>query len=317
MSGTVFKPIPGLPTKAGTLMDGLNPPPYRQPSTAVTTPILSYHLTDHLGSITVSTDEKGNITELSDYYPYGSIRADEKGGSSSLQGSSKEQRKYIGQEFDVSTQLSYLNARYYDGGRGQFLSQDPEFWTTSQAWLVDPQNQNSYSYARNNPINLSDPSGKSIETGLEGATSPFEYAFNHPFQTAGIMLVAGGATIVAPVAVAIAGAGLGGYALGNAVVSAYNAPDADTRDYYIGQAVTATALTALGIKGTGTLNRPASVESKATQLNKQAISRAASHAEARGHYPGLSVSEIKNLAKETRANADIKVNISGHSAKQY
>ncbi len=56
---------------------------------------LTYHLTDHLGSVTVSTDEKGNIVELNDYYPYGSIRVDEKSG-----GSSKEHRKHIGQEVD-------------------------------------------------------------------------------------------------------------------------------------------------------------------------------------------------------------------------
>jgi len=33
------------------------------------------------------------------------------------------------------------------------------FWNFDQAWLADPQNQNSYAYARNNPIVYSDPSG--------------------------------------------------------------------------------------------------------------------------------------------------------------
>ncbi len=117
-------------------------------------PSLTYHLADHLNSITLSTNSQGIITELSDYYPYGSIRVDEKSGSLT------EQRKFIGQEYDTQSGLSYLNARYYDGARGQFLNQDREFWTTSQSWLTDPQNQNSYSYARDNPINLSDPSGR-------------------------------------------------------------------------------------------------------------------------------------------------------------
>jgi RHS repeat-associated protein len=35
------------------------------------------------------------------------------------------QRIFIGQEYDSASQLSYLNARYYDGGKGKFLSQDP------------------------------------------------------------------------------------------------------------------------------------------------------------------------------------------------
>jgi len=173
-----IKPVTGLPPKAGTLMDGANPPPHRQPSTAVTTPILSYHLSDHLGSVTVSTNAQGVITELSDYYPYGSIRAEEKS-----KGSSKEQRKYIGQEFDRATKLSYLNARYYDGGRGQFLSQDPVFWEDPlKQNLQNPQSLNSYSYGENNPINKKDADGRSA-AGVP--LTPFEfvlYALFSPIQ---------------------------------------------------------------------------------------------------------------------------------------
>lgn len=68
--------------------------------------------------------------------------------------------------------MAFLNARYYDGARGQFLSQDPTFLAigdvkkvkelTQQELnqiLMDPQTLNSYSYARNNPIINKDPSG--------------------------------------------------------------------------------------------------------------------------------------------------------------
>lgn len=54
--------------------------------------------------------------------------------------------------------VGLLNARYYDGNRGQFLSEDPVFWSTKQN-LEDPQSMNSYSYANNNPINRSDQTG--------------------------------------------------------------------------------------------------------------------------------------------------------------
>lgn len=74
-----------------------------------------------------------------------------------------EQRKFIGQEYDVATELNYLNARYYDAKRGQFVSQDPIFWNPTQEILADPQQLNSYSYARNNPINASDPNGEKAE----------------------------------------------------------------------------------------------------------------------------------------------------------
>lgn len=70
-----------------------------------------------------------------------------------------EQRKFIGQEYDAGTELNYLNARYYDAKRGQFISQDPMFWNPTPELLADPQQLNSYSYARNNPITASDPSG--------------------------------------------------------------------------------------------------------------------------------------------------------------
>ncbi|MBI3336992.1 MAG: RHS repeat-associated core domain-containing protein, partial [Candidatus Staskawiczbacteria bacterium] len=63
-----------------------------------------------------------------------------------------EQRKFIGQEYDAETGLNYLNARYYNSNIGRFISQDPMFWTLPVELLTDPQNQNSYAYARNNPI---------------------------------------------------------------------------------------------------------------------------------------------------------------------
>ena len=120
-------------------------------------PTVAYILTDHLGSVAVSTNAQGAVTELSDYYPYGSIRLDT--------GSFKEQRKYIGQEYDVETGLNYLNARYYNSNTGQFISEDPVFWEIGQtkdgkSVLLNPQAQNSYSYAGNNPIISSDPSGR-------------------------------------------------------------------------------------------------------------------------------------------------------------
>jgi RHS repeat-associated protein len=65
------------------------------------------------------TGEDGVVSQTLDYYPYGSQRI--------ASGSSSEQRRFIGEEFDGDTELSYLNARYYQGSRGQFMSQDPVF----------------------------------------------------------------------------------------------------------------------------------------------------------------------------------------------
>jgi RHS repeat-associated protein len=80
-------------------------------------------------------------------------------------------RGYIGQ-YEEGDDLSYLNARYYDSGRGQFLGQDPVFRALGDDgvlkaladkkqsyFLADPQKLNAYSYALNNPISNSDLKG--------------------------------------------------------------------------------------------------------------------------------------------------------------
>ena len=120
---------------------------------------------DHLGGTNVVTDEEGEVVQTPDYYPYGSQRI--------AAGSFSEQRRFIGEEFDGDTEFSYLNARYYQGSRGQFMSQDPVFLAvgdagavreitqkTLRAILADPQSLNSYSYAGNNPILFKDSTGK-------------------------------------------------------------------------------------------------------------------------------------------------------------
>jgi cell wall-associated NlpC family hydrolase len=51
-----------------------------------------------------------------------------------------------------------MRARYYDPARGQFISQDPVFWSNRQN-LANPQSLNSYSYAEDNPLVKKDPDG--------------------------------------------------------------------------------------------------------------------------------------------------------------
>lgn len=120
--------------------------------------------TDHLGSTNVVTDSSATLVELLDYNPYGSERLHS--------GTIQEERTYIGEYVDTETNLSYLNARYYDSERGQFLSEDSvhlavgddrfeqEAGRSLELHLMNPQALNSYSYANNNPVTYSDPSGK-------------------------------------------------------------------------------------------------------------------------------------------------------------
>ena len=117
------------------------------------------NLTDHLNGTTVVVDASKNIVETADYYPFGKIHFDNQANGYS------EKRKYIGQEYDAETNLSYLNARYYNGTIGRFVTQDPVFWGGQN--LSDPQSLNAYSYANNNPITLSDPSGLMTLTEIQ------------------------------------------------------------------------------------------------------------------------------------------------------
>src|SRR6266852_2638130 len=61
---------------------------------------------------------------------------------------------------DAGVVHALLQARYYDGSKGEFLSEDPVFLgNPKQQVLSDPQTLNSYSYGNDNPITKSDPLG--------------------------------------------------------------------------------------------------------------------------------------------------------------
>lgn len=129
------------------------------PATNTSTITTNYVFDDHLGGANLVVNVSGTILETLQYFPYGSIRIDNT--TSSYAGN---QRKYIGQLYDAATQLSYLNARYYNGTQGQFISQDPMFLgNQSQQTLFDPQSLNAYSYSEDNPIIKSDPTGKCFD----------------------------------------------------------------------------------------------------------------------------------------------------------
>jgi RHS repeat-associated protein len=121
---------------------------------ATGSPITRYIHPDHLGSTNAVTDQSGNLVQLMDYYPYGATRI----ATSTYP--TNEKRRYIGQYSDAQTNLDYFNARYYDGQRGQFISQDPVFQGNPKDQDIrNPQSLNSYNYANDNPITNKDPSG--------------------------------------------------------------------------------------------------------------------------------------------------------------
>ena len=102
-----------------------------------------FPLTDHLGSPTIVTDQAGQIVEINDYDDYGQI-VQQVGGVVDY--------KFIGKELDAENDLQYFGVRYYNADVGRFASIDPLLLQNPTRFLTDPQQLNSYSYARNNPI---------------------------------------------------------------------------------------------------------------------------------------------------------------------
>ncbi len=100
-----------------------------------------YLFHDALGSTRVLTDSTGAISEALSYGPYGEL--------TSQSGTDSTPIGYAGGYTDSESGLIYLVNRYYDPATGQFVSIDPDVTTTGQP----------YSYATDDPVNGSDPSG--------------------------------------------------------------------------------------------------------------------------------------------------------------
>jgi RHS repeat-associated protein len=65
--------------------------------------------------------------------------------------------KSTGKERDTESGLDYFGARYYGSSMGRFMSPDPS--GLMYADITNPQSFNLYSYAQNNPLINTDPSG--------------------------------------------------------------------------------------------------------------------------------------------------------------
>ncbi len=123
--------------------------------------VLEYHHEDHLtdsasslrADFNVDTDDMGNVLVVLDYYPYGDVRLDEQSSSY------ENDYKFTGKEKDEDTGLYYYEARYYDSGIGRFTAIDPMAKLSPETFLKDPQQLNSYTYVRNNPLGAIDPDG--------------------------------------------------------------------------------------------------------------------------------------------------------------
>ncbi len=123
-----------------------------------------YLIKDHLGSLSLITDEIGAVEQSNYFDPWGKERkvvtaagikkwaADTT--SFSLSAKPISTRGFTGHEQLAEVGLIHMNGRIYDGALGRFVQADPI--------IQDPmrvQSLNRYSYVWNNPLNATDPSG--------------------------------------------------------------------------------------------------------------------------------------------------------------
>ena len=125
------------------------------------TAALRYYISDHLGSTSMVMDEMFTISdplEDIDYYPYGGIAY--QGGSGDL-----NHFFFTGKERDSETGNDYFGARYYSSNVGRWMSPDPAWFIANE--IEGPQSWNLYAYVRNNPLNLTDPTGLDASSNQE------------------------------------------------------------------------------------------------------------------------------------------------------
>ncbi|HET9644567.1 MAG TPA: RHS repeat-associated core domain-containing protein, partial [Burkholderiaceae bacterium] len=110
---------------------------------------------DHLGSISVVTNESGAVVERMAYEPFGKRRS--ANGVTDPNGTftaASTDRGYTGHEHLDEVGLINMNGRVYDPGLARFMSADP--YVQSPNVL---QSYNRYAYLWNSPLSGTDPSG--------------------------------------------------------------------------------------------------------------------------------------------------------------
>ena len=103
---------------------------------------------DQHGTNTLYLNDTAQTPSWRQFDPFGNAR-----GTAPATGTFPGSRGLLNDPVDPVTGLTNIGARWYDSSTGTFISLDPMLETTS------PQQLNGYTYAGDNPVNDSDPTG--------------------------------------------------------------------------------------------------------------------------------------------------------------
>ena len=126
----------------------------------------TYVHADGLGSVRLLTDDTASVVGAETYDAFGASRS---------QTGSQLPFSFTGEQSDSDTGLVYLRARYLDPSTGRFASRDPIGFAGGDS--------NLYTYVRNNPVMLTDPSGlwPDIDIGnpLDWLSDAYDYGIDN------------------------------------------------------------------------------------------------------------------------------------------
>jgi RHS repeat-associated protein len=131
---------------------------------------------DHLGSIETVTDSQGALVDRLKFSPFGARHNGGDLASPTTLPLGNVRRGFAGHEHDESGFIN-MKGRMYDPQLGRFLSPDPLVGNPSNG-----QAYNRYSYALNNPLRYTDPTGLQVDQGSWGPPSSpgSEATYNGP-----------------------------------------------------------------------------------------------------------------------------------------
>jgi RHS repeat-associated protein len=109
--------------------------------------VKSFYLYDGLGSVRDLTNSSGIVTDRYNYDAYGNLL--------NSSGSTSNNYRFTGEQFDPNLGDYYLRDRYYGTDIGRFTRAD-----TFQGNINDPISLHDCIYANGNPVIFTDPSGK-------------------------------------------------------------------------------------------------------------------------------------------------------------
>jgi RHS repeat-associated protein len=176
-----------------------------------------YATSDHLGSADLVMDSAANVLVRESFTPFGARRGSNWQGIPSTpdytQIQSTTRQGFTGHEMLDSVGLIHMNGRVYDPTIGRFLSADSVIQSLGATQSINP-----YTYAWNDPLRYTDPSGHSLLGAIIGIVVGIIVAYFAPELLAyygnlvyGATLTAGSTALITGAAAGFVGGFVGGW----------------------------------------------------------------------------------------------------------